>query len=314
MATSGVYDLTLQFGDIVSEALDIIQVAADGESVSGNLEQRSIRTFNVLSSEWQSQGIHLWTYTEASLLLQKGQFVYDFNDSSTQLTNNLIRDSLAADAPSGSGSVTVEDGTLFSDGDTFNIVLDDNSLFRTTINGAPVGDVITLTDVTTGDSSTGKAVYAYNDTFVPVSRVLDIRRVDSTTYEVPMNMEPRERYFEQPNKTSLGVPVIAYYSRQIPQGTMRIWSAPNDSTTYINFTYERKIQIITALTDDVDYPQYWIPAITANLAKKMMPKIGVSASGAKFITQEARDTLDQALGYDNAIYGHEIRIVNTRDR
>lgn len=314
MATSGVYDLTLQFGDIASEALDMIQVAADGETINGDQNNRAIRTFNTMSSGWQAQGLHLWSYTEGTLLLQKGQFVYDFNDSTTQLTNNLITDTLAADAPSGSGSVTVNDGTKFTDGDVFNIVLEDRSLFRTTVSGAPVGDVITLGDVTTGDASINGAIYAYNDTFVPVSRILDIRRVDSTTFEVPMNMEPRERYFEQPNKTSLGVPVISYYSRQIPQGTMRIWSAPNDATTYINFTYERKIQIIKFLEDDVDYPQYWIPAITTGLAKNLMPKFGISAAGATFITNEAQKTLDQALSYDNAIYGHEIRIVNTRDR
>lgn len=313
MATSGVYDLTLQAGEIFAEAFDMLQSAADGESLTADMEKRASRSLNILISEIQSQGIHLWTYTEGTLFLQKGQFEYDFNDATTRLTNNLIRDALAADAAAPASTIEVVDGTKFTDGDKIGVVLADRSIFFTTVDGAPAGDVVTLAAPTTGAAIRGTEVYAYNDTFMPISRTLDIRRADSDTLELPMNMEPRDRYYEQPNKTDLGVPVIAYYSRQIPQGEMLIWAAPNDAGTLINFTYERKIQIVTKAADDVDFPQYWIPALTANLAKALMPKYGASQGAAQYVNAEAKRTMDQALSYDNAIYGHEIRIINSRD-
>ena len=48
-----------------------------------------------------------------------------------------------------------------SDADNIGIELDDGTIQWTTINGAPAGSTVTLTDALTDDVASGNAVYVY---------------------------------------------------------------------------------------------------------------------------------------------------------
>lgn len=55
-------------------------------------------------------------------------------------------------------SITVVDASGFADGDYIGILLDDGTEDKTTVNGAPAGNVITLTDAITGAAAISNAV------------------------------------------------------------------------------------------------------------------------------------------------------------
>ena len=115
------YTLSPTFNTFASEVLAILQVGADGESLTADQQQAVQNTYNYMMATWQTQGMHLWTYTEGRLYLKKSQRSYDTSVASTsakyaRITNDPIDDTLGAAASSGAGTITVSDGTKWTNG------------------------------------------------------------------------------------------------------------------------------------------------------------------------------------------------------
>ncbi len=290
--------------EAIEEAFDLIQVGQDGETLSGDMQKRAKSSLNFMIKEWEAQGIHLWTYTEGTLFLTVGQEQYDFGDSTTKIANTWFETTLSVDAPALATTITVTDATDIQNTDKIGIIQNDNDLFWTTVNGAPVGNVVTLTDALPEASDSGNFVRNYRATpaFIPVSRILNVRRREGTDYEIPIVFESRKDYFDLPNKNQLGNPIQAYYSRQEPTGIMYLWNSPISSVPVINFTYERKIEIMNAGADTFDFPEYAFQAIVTNLASRLIPKYGSSVERANYVNAMAQNSLDNMLAFDSAVY------------
>lgn len=306
------FDFRPKFSEILEQAYDVLQVGQDGETLTADLEERGRKAYNFLVREWQAQGLHLWTYTEGVLFLQQGQAEYTVGTD--RFTNTRIRDALTVDAADSATSITVSDGTQFTNADNIGVVQDSGVIFWTTIDGVPAGNVITLTTGIDTAASTGAVVFAYNDTFMPISRVLDCRRYDGRDqYEIEVNFEGRNNYFNLPDKLTQGAPVQVYYSRQNTMelgdiGRWYVWDNPDSGNWTLSFTYERKIKVIETKDDFVDFPDYWVNAIVYGLADKLSLRMGVSTGIAQEVKLMAQQTLDQSLSFDNAVYDLEIRV------
>jgi hypothetical protein len=308
MALSGVYALTSDFDDIAQEVMEILQVVGDGETITTAMKDKIKPTLNLMLKAWEGQGIHLWTYTEGTLFLQVGQAEYDLRNASTKITNTWHETTLAQDEVLGAGTITVLDASDITNGDDIGIIDDTNNLFWTTVNGAPVGDVVTLTAVLPTAVTSGSIVYNYTDTIIPVRRVLNVRRRESTDYEIPINFESRGDYFDLPNKNQRGLPIQAYYSRQETQGIFYLWTTPSSATSVINFTYERETQIISADSDNFDIPSYWLEAVAYNLADRLTYKFSCTPERKQMIKMDATQYLNSALSFDDAVYPIELEI------
>ncbi len=137
---SNEFSLELTLNDVIFEAYDLLQVATDGETITGGLFNRALSSLNIMLKLWQSQGIHLWTMTEGSLLLRVGQSKYDFRDegyflgpgfstpeditgskTATHLTNAFSQESLKTEITGFTKTIELTD-----DGDLPAIVPGDN--------------------------------------------------------------------------------------------------------------------------------------------------------------------------------------------
>jgi len=312
MALSGTYVLTRTALEIYTEVLQILQVVGDGETITTTMKDKIKVTMNNMLKAWEGQGIHLWTFQEGTLFLQVGQAKYDFTDSDTKLANEFFQTALSQDEISGASTVTLDDVTNVANTDNIGIIDANNNLFFTTVNGAPAGNVVTLTDVLPTAVTKGSVVYTYKATpaFVPIRRILpdEVRRRDSDDYEIPINFESRGDYFDLPNKEQQGLPIQAYYSRQEPQGIMYLWTTPDNARSVINFSYERETQIITQDSDNFDIPSYWFEALVFNIADRVKLKFSTSSERSQIIQQEAIRSLDEALSFDDAVYPIEVKV------
>ena len=309
MALSGQYFLTLTFEDICQEVLEILQVIGDGETVTTSMRNKIKTSTNLLIKKWDGLSINLWTYTEGTLFLQVGQAEYDLRDSSTRVTNQFFETKLSADALAGATSITVVDADNIQDTDSIGIITGNNNLFWTTVNGAPVGNTITLAAGLDADAINGAVVYNYRATdIIPVQRVLNVRRRESTDYEIPIIFESRTDYFDLPNKNQLGFPIQAYYSRQEPQGIFYIWNSPSSSVPVINFTYERPKQTIVNDTDNIDIPEYFYDAFIMNICRTVMYKFATDPQKRAEIKADADEYLNEVLAFDNAVYPIEVKV------
>lgn len=308
MTTSGNYTLALTRNEIAGEVYELLQVAADGETLSGDLISRFERSANLLLKAWQANGFATWLETEGSLFLEVGTSKYDL--STSKVTNEWYKTTTTAATTAGAYVLPVTSVANIQVGDTIGVIQDNNDLFWSTVKFINTLN-ITLVDPITRATVSGAKVRNYRDTFIPVSRVTDIRRLQDTN-ETRMVELGREEYFQLPDKESTGTPVQAYYERSDvagdKYGVMRLWNSPDSSDPVINFTYERKAQIFTGTDETVDLPDYAQQAFIYNVAKSMILKVGCSPERAGMIMAEADRLLGDMLSYNSESHPIKVRI------
>lgn len=226
MATSGVYNLSLTLNEVLHEAFKAIQVAADGESLSGDMLSRGKAALNIMLKAWEGQGIHLWTYEEGVLFLEVGRAEYPVGDADVHVTNTFYQTSTDADEASGQTVISVTSTANMTVANPIGIVLDDDTLFWSTIASFVTNDTVTLDDAITGAAASGSVVYHYPlNSFKPISRISAgrdaVRRRESEGYEVPINNLSRRDYENLPNKNQNGTVIQTYYRRHEPTGSFK---------------------------------------------------------------------------------------------
>jgi len=205
---------------------------------------------------------------------------------------------------------TPSDISLFQAGDAVSYELDTGGYERNTVVsvGATTFELLTgATAAVTGLGIVNLEHRAFD--FKPVKRVVaeGVRRREGSDYEIPVVYQSRQDYFDLPNKNQRGTVIQTYYSRQEPYGVWYVWLTPSDATPVINFTYERSLMIVNDPTQTFDLPEDWYEALTANLARRLIPKYGCSTERKQEIKELATETLDVALAMDQEVHG--IRMV-----
>lgn len=288
---------------MLTETADILQIGADGETLSGDFLVRGRKTLNFMLKAFEGQSIHLWTYETGTLFLTIGQNTYPFGDADTHLANDFNETTTDADEAIGQTVISVTSTSGFAVNDPIGIVDDVNEIHWSTIASFVVDDTVTINDALTVATASGNVVYQYTlNSFKPVSRITSVRRKETTDQEVPINFLSKEDYEILPNKSQNGTVIQTYYERKQPTGTMFTWNAPFSAIPVLRFSYERRIEIMEDPDDTFDMPEDWFEAITWNLAKRLIPKFGCSAERAILIREQAAESLDVALNYDTAPY------------
>jgi hypothetical protein len=315
MATSGTYTLSKTKTEIIAEAFAILKIGSDGETLT-NETGRANNSVNLALKQMQAQAGHLWAATEGTLFLEVGQEQYDFRLSTVHAANTWYETTITNATAANALSFTVTSTTDILDGDVIGIIQNDNNLFWTTVDGTPssltvrVDDAIPLSTLSGAFVRNYRAASATSPELIPISRVINVRRQETTDYEIPIIFKSRATYFNLPNKTQKGTPIQAYYSRQDvageTSGIMYLWSSPISSVPVINFTYERKIQLVLDADDTLDIPDYALEAFAYHLAVRLIPKYGASQAHAMFVRAEADRLMNDMLTFDSELYPIEI--------
>ena len=309
MATSGIYTYSRTLNQIAEEALELIQAVGDGETLTGSQVDRCKNSLNGLLKESQTQGLHLWTQTEGTLFLEVGQATYDL--ATVNSANTYFETTTTAATVAAASSIPVTSATNIQVDDVIGIIQNDRDLFWTTVRSISSLQ-INLDDNITLACLSGAVVYNYRPStatvpaLIPISRINDVRRKEGDDYEIPIIFQSRADYFNLPNKSAIGTPIQAYYSRQDrageTSGTMYLWNAPSSSVPVINFTYERKIEVMVNADDTVDFADYAHEYIIYNLAKRLIPKFGCSEKLAQLVLAHAAETKRDMLAYGASVH------------
>jgi hypothetical protein len=133
------------------------------------------------------------------------------------------------------------------------------------------------------------------------ARPVQIQNVNfrRSAIDLPMIELTRQEYDRLPNKATKGTPTQYYYDRQRDAGTLYIWpSLATAAGETLEVTYVRELADVQ-LSDPVDVPSEWWDAAVYNLALRLMPDFGVSASAlGQDIIAMAGVTLQDALSGD----------------
>jgi len=86
MATSGTTSFNLDIDELIQEAYE--RIGIDG-SRSGYQIKSARRSLNLLLSEWDNRGVHLWKVQKATVNLVLGQAEYNYAADPTNFPNNI---------------------------------------------------------------------------------------------------------------------------------------------------------------------------------------------------------------------------------
>lgn len=319
--SSGDTSFRLTTRNIIDEALDICQIGVEEEDIDEEVYKRCVRSLNLYVSHLQSQGIHLWTYQEATLFLEAGKSKYTLEQSKAVNSDKYTLTNPQADIVSGStvfDIVTTEQTdnanvtTVLDDGWTIGFMQSDNNIWWTEVDNVDVLEV-TLKEATPEDFTTDTQIIFYEKALSSVERVLEVRRLQNLigngyTNETPINLVSHEQFMRLPNKDSQGVPNQVTYDRVLSQGVMRVWSVPINSCEQLTITYERMIDNFMNVDNCADIPRHYYDALCYGLADRIGIKFRVPPQLQQEIKMRSIEYMNQALAFDDANYEIKVSI------
>lgn len=276
MPTSGSINLTATRDDIITEALELLGVLAEGDSPTAAQLTSCARTFNFMVKAYQADGLNLFALQQVYLFLQAGQSAYSLIDSTTDhYTASFVETTTSAASASGATTLTVTSITGMSSTNTIGVYQDDGAMHWTTINGAPSGSTVTLTAALTAAVSSGAVVYVYAS---KAKRPMRIQEAVVHSYasgnDTPITNGSREEYFNLSQKHTDGQVNSIYYDPQVTAPKLWVWPQSDDERDYLKLYIQRTLEDLDAAGDLVDYPQEWFLFLSYNLALLLGPKYG----------------------------------------
>lgn len=136
-------------------------------------------------------------------------------------------------------------------------------------------------------------------------RIEAARLRDANDLDTPLSELSRQEYFDLPNKSESTTPVSFYYDPQRAAGVLYLWPAPDsnavaDYTLYL--TYLRRIEDISATTDNLDLPQEWLQGIVWALADDLETEYPVNDPRlAGKIERKAMIFMDKMRAWDTEL-------------
>lgn len=294
MALSNSTDYNRNRDEIILGALRLIGKSGRGKIAGSDDIGDAAEALELMVKSWQASGIHIWKQKQATLFVEKGTASYSFPGANC--THSYVETAMKVAGSTSDSTIDVDSITGMTTGDFIGIQLDGGTMQWTTINGAPSGDTVTLTTALTGAAAIDNTVYVYTTKIVRPLRVTDARRKD--TSDIPIDVESREEYFAQPNKTSSGKVNLVYYDAQLTTGKFYIWPTGDKADDKIEIDLMLPIQDFDATNIDPDFPQEWLKTLKWNLASDIGPEYGVELNRQRYIDKRAERMLKSVSDFD----------------
>lgn len=308
MSTSGTFTFGSSNNDaVVTEAFERLGIL--GDALTAQQIQSATRSFNLLLSQWISQGPNLWTVKEEMLSLTPNQGTYSMPTATSCILEATIRTS---QRPLG--------GTAYSSaGGTAAYAFDDNSLTACTqtsadgyisyyygANGdygiAMVGiqSNVTTTYTLVGEYSSDNVTWTNSITipaqtytaginvwFIPQvptnatyyriretgGATLNVQELyfNTTLNDVPITAISRSEWVSYPNKNQSGRPTSFYFNRQI-NPSVTLWPVPSAGYNNLYYTRVEEMQDVGSLTNTPQIPQRFFEAACSGMAWRLAMK------------------------------------------
>lgn len=310
MATSGSIDFTVTRDDIITEALLQVGVLAEGDSPTSDQLTANSRLLNMMVKSWQAEGLNLFAVETLYVFLEKNKTQYSLGPSGDKFTSSFVHTEVSTAASSTDTTIDVDSISGISSGDNIGVELDGGTLQWTTVNGAPSGSTITLTDALTDDVSVDATVYTYTTAGNRPMSIHNsvIRNKDEV--DTSVDIIARTEWAELSQKTTDGSISQIYFDPQVGTAYVNVYPQSDSETDILVLWVQRTLEDFDAASDDADFPQEWYLALTFGLAGLMCPKYGVPAMVAQEILQMGEFQKEVAQGFDreySVMFGVETR-------
>ena len=281
MTTSGVKKFSQTTQELIEDAFDELGLLSEGRSLSANQFKKAKRKLNAMIQTWQSKlNVNVWKNTEATLFLSKGQPIYQLGNNQANATESFVETTINANALSGASTIDVASIAGIASGDHILIVLNNGNLQSNTVNGAPAGNTVTLTNTLTDDVNIGNAIVAFTTKITKPLRITQVQFNGSVGQGGDIwNLHfSRDEYFRLSDKDTLGAATQYYYNVNIDDVTFYVWSAPATSLDRIKFTYQPEFDLFINNDDTPDFAPEWYETLVYNLSEKLGVSQGMAGT------------------------------------
>lgn len=274
-ALSNSYDFSLNAGEVFKEALENVGAIGVGDELDAQHVGSLTRAFNIMLKSKQVRALSLWTWKDAVLFLEKDATSYRLGATGDHATETYVQTTLAADAAQGATTITLTATAGMTNGDNIGIVLDDGSLFWTTIS------VTGGTDIAAGLTSvavSGNVVFAYTSKIQRPLSIKDVRLLHVDETERPCNVIPVSEYSGYPNK-NVSSEIVSIAHEPLMDNTMlRVWPANTLTTDVLKFSYKKPVDDIDNIEHDIYAPVDCYDAIVADFTARIAGRFGMSVA------------------------------------
>lgn len=309
MATSGLYNFNPDLIDIIEDAYERCDVAAD--MISARQMKSAMYSCNMVLADLSNKQLNLWTVEPGIIGLTPGRPTYELPQGTIGLLEVTIRnnfrplDGTAASSAGGDADLAFDndfDTSCLQTSSDGNISYDWGADITHTIDlvgymSADDGELDLIFEGTY-DMVTWVTAYDCEPTeyiaqqtqyfYVPNPRAfrgMRVRERGGATldaaevyfmYQVSdllLSPMSRQEYTSIPNKLAVGRPLSFYFNRQI-NPTVTFWDTPNSQWQTIYYNRIRQVQDITAPQQTTDLPYRFLEAFTSSLAVKLAVKWG----------------------------------------
>lgn len=282
MSTSGTYTFSVTRDQIITDAMLDCGALGVGESIADADLQFCARRLNMMVKQWCgtmdfAPGLKMWKRLNGNLFLSATTGTYTTGPAGSGWASSFTQQSTTVAAAGGASTVTLASAAGISSGDNIGVVLDSLALNWTTVNGAPAGNVVTLTTALASSAASGNVVYTYpvaNQATVPMKILTALLR-DQFQNDTPLYLLTLQEYQSLPTKAqplSMQDPTSIYYQRGLGTGTLKTDSpAAADCNKRIHMVYLDSAQDFDLATDNPDFPQEWYLPLVTNLSVLIAP-------------------------------------------
>lgn len=308
MATSGSYNFTLTEEDIIYSALRKVgMIDPEGQTASATLIGNSAQTLNAMIKAWQADGLQIWVRKVATIFLTASQAKYqlgsDYGAGGAHASLSHVYTTSGA-ASSGASTITVASATGMSNGDNIGIYQDDGTFHWTTLNGAPSGTTLTLTNALTDDVASGNVVYTYTNKLAKPLRVYDGFMRNTSNYDTPVRIISKEEYNRFGYKAAPGTTTQVMWEQETGNMNVYLYPVPTDPRLRLYLELHYPFQDFDVTTNNADFPSEWFQALIWGLALELSFEAGLEEKRIQLIGQTAKYWRDLALGasQENSVY------------
>jgi hypothetical protein len=236
----------------------------------------ALDALNGMVRAWQREGLFLWLHRDITVFLENGKKYYSIGPSGDHAAIDPVKTELASAGTTGDLTITVDSSTGISTTNAIGIEKDDGALFWTTVNGAPVGNVVTLTAALDGAAAVDNHVYAYSTIPPrPVQLSDSIRLINEDESEQLITLVSRREFAEIPDKADTGECIMAYADMRTTNIRLYVWPTCDNVKQRIVFSAAIPMDDFDAAANDADFPPEWLRALRFNLAVEFAPELDV---------------------------------------
>lgn len=294
MTVSGVSVFSITMNDLIYSSFQLAEIISSTQILGAEDYAVAKSTLNMMIKALQSRDYGLWLNQLVTLPLAKGKQGYLLGPTGDHCSADMGETSIVTAANLGDTTIQVASITGITSGQNIGIELDDGTMQWTTVNGAPSGTTVTLTNSLTATSAVPNVVFFYTNIIGRPLEVIEARLGDVNGIETPLLVVGRQEYMDLPEKFSTGKTNQVSYYPLLGNGVLYTWSVDPDVSDRIVMTIKRPVYDFVNSTDTPDFPVEWCEALEGGLAERLAHKFRAPAQKKAELAVLAKQRLDDA--------------------